>query len=70
MPSPVVTWRVSSSNSSSESQTLGDLVRDGRLAIVGAMYDVATGDIEFLPHPADGPCERRASSMHAHEDLA
>ena len=32
-----------------ESQTLDDLVRDGRIAIVGAMYDVATGDIEFLP---------------------
>jgi carbonic anhydrase len=52
------------------SQTLGDLVRDGRLAIVGAMYDVATGDIEFLPQPADGPCERRTSAMRAHEDLA
>ena len=32
-----------------ESQTLGDLVADGRIAIVGAMYDVATGNIEFLP---------------------
>jgi carbonic anhydrase len=52
------------------SQTLGDLVRDGRLAIVGAMYDVATGDIEFLPSPAVGPCERRASAVHAQEDLA
>ena len=49
------------------SQTLGDLARDGRIAIVGAMYDVATGDIEFLPHPASGPCEPRASAMHAHE---
>jgi carbonic anhydrase len=52
------------------SQTLADLVRDGRLAIVGAIYDVATGDIEVLPQPADGPCERRASAMHAHEELA
>lgn len=31
-----------------ESRTLGDLVRDGRIAIVGAIYDVATGQIEFL----------------------
>ena len=41
-----------------QSQTLDDLVRDGRIAIVGAMYDVATGDIEFLPDPAANPCER------------
>jgi carbonic anhydrase len=32
-----------------ESRTLDDLVREGRIAIVGAMYDVATGDIDFLP---------------------
>ena len=32
----------------SESETLRDLVRDGRIAVVGAMYDVATGNIEFL----------------------
>jgi carbonic anhydrase/SulP family sulfate permease len=32
-----------------ESQTLERLVRDGRIAVVGAMYDVATGAIEFLP---------------------
>ena len=38
-----------------QSQTLDDLVRDGRIAIVGAMYDVATGDIEFLPDPAGEP---------------
>ena len=31
-----------------ESQTLDGLVREGRIAIVGAMYDVVTGDIEFL----------------------
>ena len=34
-----------------ESQALGNLVRDGRIAIIGAMYDVATGKIEFLPAP-------------------
>ena len=31
-----------------ESPTLDDLVREGRIVIVGAMYDVATGKIEFL----------------------
>jgi carbonic anhydrase/SulP family sulfate permease len=31
-----------------ESRTLGALVREGEIAIVGAMYDVATGDMEFL----------------------
>ena len=31
-----------------ESRTLGALLRDGEIAIVGAMYDVATGDMEFL----------------------
>jgi carbonic anhydrase/SulP family sulfate permease len=32
----------------SESDTLRPLIRDGRVAIVGAMYDVGTGDIELL----------------------
>ena len=31
-----------------ESRTLGALLRDGEIAIVGAMYDVVTGDMEFL----------------------
>ncbi len=31
-----------------QSRTLDGLVREGRIAIVGAMYDVVTGDIEFL----------------------
>lgn len=31
-----------------QSGTLDLLAREGRVAIVGAMYDVATGDIEFL----------------------
>jgi carbonic anhydrase len=31
-----------------QSQTLNGLVREGRIAIVGAMYDVVTGEIEFL----------------------
>ena len=32
-----------------ESDTLAGLVRDGRIMVVGAMYDVTTGAIEFLP---------------------
>lgn len=32
----------------SQSQTLARLVAAGRIAIVGAVYDVTTGDIEFL----------------------
>ena len=31
-----------------ESRTLDELVRANRIAIVGAMYNVGTGDIEFL----------------------
>ena len=54
-PWPAATWRAWSRRSSSESRTLDDLVRDGRIAIVGAMYDVATGDIEFLRPPGPAP---------------
>jgi carbonic anhydrase/SulP family sulfate permease len=31
-----------------QSQTIRRLAEDGRIAVVGAMYDVTTGDIEFL----------------------
>jgi carbonic anhydrase/SulP family sulfate permease len=31
-----------------QSQTLSRLVRDGRVVVVGAMYNIVTGDIEFL----------------------
>lgn len=34
-----------------QSQTLSNLHREGHIAIIGAIYDVATGAIEFLPHP-------------------
>ncbi len=34
-----------------ESQTLDGLVQNGRIVIVGAMYDVVTGEIEFLSEP-------------------
>lgn len=33
-----------------ESRTLNGLHRDGRIAIIGAIYDVSTGDIDFLTH--------------------
>lgn len=33
-----------------QSPTLDGLHREGRVAIIGAIYDVVTGDIEFLPH--------------------
>jgi len=33
------------------SQTLSGLVADGRIAVVGAMYDVTTAEIDFLPAP-------------------
>lgn len=35
-----------------QSRTVGDLVRDGKIAIVGAVYDVTTGDMEFLDDPS------------------
>ncbi len=38
-----------------QSRTLERLVREGRVAVVGAMYDVATGAIEFLPEAEIGP---------------
>jgi carbonic anhydrase len=34
---------------SEQSETIEQLVRDGRIAVVGALYDVVTGNIEFLP---------------------
>lgn len=37
-----------------KSQTLNGLVREGRVRIAGAMYDVATGNLEFLKDE-DGP---------------
>jgi carbonic anhydrase/SulP family sulfate permease len=52
------------------SQTLSNLVRDGRIAIVGAMYNVATGDIEFLPDPGANHVRTSGSAVHAHEGLS
>lgn len=39
---------------SRESRALAALARAGRIAIVGAMYDVATGEIEFLSEAGEG----------------
>jgi len=38
-----------------QSDTLAALVREGRIAIIGAMYDVVTGQIEFLGEPEPKP---------------
>jgi carbonic anhydrase len=38
-----------------QSQTLDGLVKNGRIAIVGAMYDVVTGEIEFLTETETNP---------------
>ena len=43
-----------------QSQTLDGLVREGRIAIVGAMYDVVTGEIEFLAE-VGGPLDEPAA---------
>jgi len=37
-----------------ESATISRLLEEGKTAIVGAMYDVVTGDIEFLTENAIG----------------
>lgn len=44
-----------------QSRTLDGLVRERRIAIVGAMYDVMTGNIEFLTE--DGLCETALQRM-------
>jgi carbonic anhydrase/SulP family sulfate permease len=38
----------------SESRTLAQLERDGRIDFVGGLYDVAVGQIEWLVEPLDG----------------
>jgi carbonic anhydrase/SulP family sulfate permease len=35
-----------------QSATLSTLAQDGRIAVIGAMYDVASGDVDFLPDTA------------------
>jgi len=42
-----------------ESRTLERLAHEGKIAIVGAMYDVANGNLEFLTQP-----EKRAAQVH------
>jgi len=38
-----------------QSETINALVREGKIMILGAVYDVVTGDIEYLPAPAREP---------------
>lgn len=37
-----------------ESETLNDLVKAGKIAIVGGLYDVRTGNVELFPVTAEG----------------
>ena len=39
-----------------ESETLRNLIQAGRVAVVGAMYDVSTGEITFLQEDASLDC--------------
>ncbi len=48
-----------------QSQMLSRLHQDGRIAIIGAIYNIATGEIEFLPH-ADACVE---APIHASEQI-
>ncbi len=50
----------------SDSRTLDGLVRNGQLVIVGAMYNVATREIEFLSESEIIPLQNRSLSA-AHE---
>lgn len=45
-----------------QSQLLERFHHEGRVAILGAIYDVATGDIEFLPHADECLGQYRPSS--------
>lgn len=50
-----------------ESDTLDALVREGRIGVVGAMYNVDTRDIEFLTEIAAHPAQADASQLPAIE---
>ena len=45
-----------------QSETLDRLVQEGRVAILGAMYDIVTGDIDFLTD-FDDPTQRKESQL-------
>lgn len=46
-----------------QSRTINWLVQDGRIAVVGAMYDVVTGRIDFFPDETAEPQTVAARSM-------
>jgi len=50
-----------------QSETLNRLAQDGRIAIRGAMYDITTGDIEFLPN-SDSPSQDERSQLASNAD--
>jgi carbonic anhydrase len=45
-----------------QSRTLDNLAREKRIAIMGAMYDVVTGEIEFLPERVNGGSEESSQN--------
>lgn len=45
-----------------ESQTLHRLVQEARIRIVGAMYDVVRGELEFLPEDEIAAAKRAVTS--------
>ncbi len=56
----------------SESDTLAGLVREGKLAVVGAMYNVTTGAIEFFADRAVGPVafDQNGRAIEPHRETA
>lgn len=50
-----------------QSQTLARLTEEGKLAIVGAMYDVVTGEIEFVEGGLDTELEERMETAASQE---
>ncbi len=47
-----------------QSQTIRSLHEEGRVAIIGAVYDVATAEIEFLPHSDSCVQDTPRASVH------
>jgi carbonic anhydrase len=46
-----------------QSETLAALVRDGRIAIVGAIYDVKTSEFTILTEDFQGPIDPRTATI-------
>ena len=46
-----------------QSRTISELVREGRLAVVGAMYDITTGKIDFFTDEPSSELSQRRSKV-------